>query len=245
MDNISLFDDLDLDALVEKKEPAKETKAKIQKAARAVAQEVVPQILDEVEVDLDDDLDDEEAVDDLDKLFAAEEAQKPQEDLGLFRSTTMFQLSEKKKVELNGFLVTLEKKDEGYIVSSKEGAKPVVVVSPDPLPLTEACEKAYAYILEIREKAPAPKAEGKKKKESPKPVAPKAPEEPPYSGPRTIRVWGRDLWVETDPKVTEKQIIEKIASDYGLPEFKEGKVLTALDKEHGILNVTLSFGKKG
>lgn len=71
------------------------------------------------------------------------------------------------------------------------------------------------------------------------------PKEPEYNGPRLVRVFGRDIYVEEDPKATNEQIRKKLVTEYNFPNFQKGKVFFDLDISTGTLEVLLKFQTKG
>ena len=87
----------------------------------------------------------------------------------------------------------------------------------------------------------------KKKKERKKKAVDKPKEEPKkkYEGPRHIKVYGEELWVEDDPNVTEEEIRQRIVNEFGFGEFRKDKTIFDLDEETGILDVAKQYQKKG
>ena len=87
----------------------------------------------------------------------------------------------------------------------------------------------------------------KKKKETKKKAVDKPKEEPKkkYEGPRHIKVYGEELWVEDDPNVTEEEIRQRIVNEFGFGEFRKDKTIFDLDEETGILDVAKQYQKKG
>lgn len=71
------------------------------------------------------------------------------------------------------------------------------------------------------------------------------PKEPEYNGPRLVRVFGRDIYIEEDPKVSNEKIRQKLVNEYNFPNFKKEKVFFDLDVSTGTLEVLLKFQSKG
>ena len=241
MDNINLFDDLDFDEPIQEapKKPAVEkkpepkvapTKEEITEAVKEVVQEIKPAMISS-----------------LNELFNTEEVEEDTEETldseDYLKSTTMEKLTKNMEVEIDGNKIVIEESEDGLysILLTEKGASEQISILEDLLSLEDAVIKATDHILSMTAK----KKPASKSKKSKAPTVAKKEEEPPYEGPRHIKVWGRELWTELDPKVTETQIVEKIARDFGLPEFREGKVMFDLDKVSGVLSVGLSFNKKG
>jgi len=84
------------------------------------------------------------------------------------------------------------------------------------------------------------------KKESTKKAPAKLaePETPKYTGPRSVRVYGQELWIETDNSVTLEDIRKRIVEDYQYPEFKADRTAMVIDEE-GIVTAHVKFQKKG
>ena len=86
----------------------------------------------------------------------------------------------------------------------------------------------------------------KKKKTKKKAVdKPKEETKKKYEGPRHIKVYGEELWVEDDPNVTEEEIRQRIVNEFGFGEFRKDKTIFDLDEETGILDVAKQYQKKG
>lgn len=84
------------------------------------------------------------------------------------------------------------------------------------------------------------------KKESTKKAPAKLdkPTTPKYTGPRTIKVYGQELWIETDNSVTLEDIRKRIVEDYQYKEFKADRTTMVMDEE-GIVTAHVQFQKKG
>lgn len=86
----------------------------------------------------------------------------------------------------------------------------------------------------------------KKKKAATKKASKPAPEpKKQYEGPRHIKVYGEELWIENDPKVTNEEIRQRIVDEFGFGEFRKDKTIFDLDEETGILDVAKQYQKKG
>ena len=68
---------------------------------------------------------------------------------------------------------------------------------------------------------------------------------PAYEGPRIIKVYGDELWVENDPTVTNEEIRQRIVDEFGYREFRKDKTIFDLDPATGILDIDKQFQKKG
>jgi hypothetical protein len=86
-------------------------------------------------------------------------------------------------------------------------------------------------------------SKGKSKKGVKKGI--KQEEEKPFEGPRPVVVYGQELWIENDPKITLEQIREKIVNDYQFPEFSKDRTSMTFDKDTGIVVPAIRFEKKG
>ena len=71
------------------------------------------------------------------------------------------------------------------------------------------------------------------------------PKAPAYEGPRIIKVYGDELWVENDPTVTNEEIRQRIVDEFGYREFRKDKTIFDLDPATGILDIDKQFQKKG
>ena len=71
------------------------------------------------------------------------------------------------------------------------------------------------------------------------------PKAPTYKGPRIIKVYGDELWVENDPTVTNEEIRQRIVDEFGYREFRKDKTIFDLDPATGILDIDKQFQKKG
>lgn len=85
------------------------------------------------------------------------------------------------------------------------------------------------------------KKKSKEKKSEPKVEKPKEV----YEGPRIIKVYGDELWIEQDPKVTNEEIRQRIVDEFGYREFRKEKTIFDLDPATGILDIDKLFQKKG
>lgn len=85
------------------------------------------------------------------------------------------------------------------------------------------------------------KKKSKEKKSEPKAEKPKEV----YTGPRIIKVYGDELWIEQDPNVTNEEIRQRIVDEFGYREFRKEKTIFDLDPATGILDIDKSFQKKG
>lgn len=94
-----------------------------------------------------------------------------------------------------------------------------------------------AFIGAVDEQTSKPKKEKKKAESNSK--------APAYEGPRIIKVYGDELWVENDPKVTNEEIRQRIVDEFGYREFRKDKTIFDLDPATGILDVDKQFQKKG
>lgn len=89
------------------------------------------------------------------------------------------------------------------------------------------------------------KVENNKKASKSKSEVKKEEKKSVYTGPRIVKVYGDELWVENDPNVTNEQIRERIVNEFGYGEFTKGKTLFDLDTNTGILDIGKQFQKKG
>ena len=228
MDNHKdLFDELEFegDAIEKTGEISEEsTKENITKAAKDVLEEIKPDL-----------------VKNLDELFEADDKndEKLLDDEDYLKKTMMESLLKTETFKLKDIEVSIMKQEDGKysVYASGKKKSELKLVHKDIEDHQEAAEKGTDHALKTLFK--------NKPSKTTKPATPPAPKKEPYKGPRLVKVWGRELFTETDPEVTEEQIVEKISRDFGLPEFRQGKVTFDLDEEHGILNVGLMFNKKG
>lgn len=98
----------------------------------------------------------------------------------------------------------------------------------------EAVNFAIDYLLENDPDKKPKKKTSKKKKE-----------EPIFNGPRTVRVFSRDIYIEDDINATFEDIRVKLVNEYDMPNFKKDKVSFDFDAASGILEVFLKFNQKG
>lgn len=82
------------------------------------------------------------------------------------------------------------------------------------------------------------KTSSTKTKVEPKPVE-------KFKGPRVIRVFGRDIYVELDEDASDEDIRIKLVNEHGFPNFSKDKVMYMFDESVGILEVALKFQMKG
>nr|DAV25216.1 MAG TPA: hypothetical protein [Caudoviricetes sp.] len=82
-----------------------------------------------------------------------------------------------------------------------------------------------------------PKKTSKKKSSKPK--------EPKYDGPRIIKVFGREIYIEEDTNAKFEDIRVKLVTEYNFPNFKKDKVFYDFDESTGTLEVLLKFQTKG
>lgn len=99
------------------------------------------------------------------------------------------------------------------------------------------------FIDEYKEETKEKAKKKTKKKDTKKKSKPKAKKK--YEGPRKIYVYGKLLWTEDDPEVTEEEIRQKIVKDYLHPEFGKDNTSFSLDEGTGILVPGIAFQKKG
>ena len=69
--------------------------------------------------------------------------------------------------------------------------------------------------------------------------------EPAYNGPRTVKVFGRDIYIEDDSSLKFEDIRQKLVNEYSFPNFKKEKVFYDFDESTGTLEVLLKFQTKG
>lgn len=114
----------------------------------------------------------------------------------------------------------------------------------NPNPFATPCDAinfTIDYLIEYDKDRNPDGTKSSKKKSSKK----AKPVEPEYNGPRLVRVFGRDIYIEEDPKVTNEEIRVKLETEYNFPNFKKGKVFFDLDISTGVLEVILKFQTKG
>lgn len=77
-------------------------------------------------------------------------------------------------------------------------------------------------------------------------VTPKTPVvEEKYEGPRTIRVYGSELFIESDLNVTLEEIRQRLVDEFKFVEFSKERTTMFLDKASGIVVPQPHFEKKG
>lgn len=69
--------------------------------------------------------------------------------------------------------------------------------------------------------------------------------EPKYDGPRTVKVFGREIYIEDDTDLKFDDIRQKLVDEYSFPNFKKDKVFYDFDESTGTLEVLLKFQTKG
>lgn len=65
------------------------------------------------------------------------------------------------------------------------------------------------------------------------------------TGPRIVKVYGEELWVEEDVNVTNEEIRQRIVNEFGYTEFNPEKTVFDYDSKAGVLDVGKIFNKKG
>lgn len=108
----------------------------------------------------------------------------------------------------------------------------------NPTPYANACDAinfAVDYLVEQDNKKVSTKSSKKKSK----------PKQPKYNGPRTVRVFSRDIYIEENIDATYEDIRVKLVTEYDLPNFKKDKVFFDFDESTGTLEVLLKFNTKG
>lgn len=117
--------------------------------------------------------------------------------------------------------------EQGYIVNN---TTPFICVH-------DAINFTIDHILEAREKSVVvPKSTSKKKKKE---------EEQSYEGPRTVRVFGRDIYIEEDHTLSHEEIRQKLVNEFNFPNFKKKTTMYDFDLSTGTLEVMLKFNTKG
>lgn len=84
---------------------------------------------------------------------------------------------------------------------------------------------------------PDKKAKGKAKA--------KKEEKKKYEGPRAVRVYGMELFVEPDPNVDLETIRKRIVEEFHYPEFSKERTEMSIDNETGIVVPLIKFEKRG
>lgn len=112
---------------------------------------------------------------------------------------------------------------------------------------TAACDAvhfAVNYLVEHENEIDTGNTE-EVKKTTKKSKKKKKEEEPKYEGPRTVKVFGREIFIEEDSNATNEDIRLKLVNDYGMHNFKPEKTLFDFDFSTGTLEVGLKFQTKG
>lgn len=71
------------------------------------------------------------------------------------------------------------------------------------------------------------------------------PSEPKFDGPRIIKVFGREIYIEDNTELKFDDIRQKLVDEYSFPNFKKEKVFYDFDESTGTLEVMLKFQTKG
>ena len=66
-----------------------------------------------------------------------------------------------------------------------------------------------------------------------------------FTGPRPVLVYGQEMFVELDPKVTLEAIRARIVNEFKFPEFSADRTNMSFDKTTGIIVPCIEFKKKG
>ena len=70
-----------------------------------------------------------------------------------------------------------------------------------------------------------------------------------FKGVRHVKVYGNEIFTETDPKITEEQIRRRLVKEHGFGELSKGitafELVPNKDKTEAFLVVGPSFKKKG
>lgn len=69
--------------------------------------------------------------------------------------------------------------------------------------------------------------------------------EKPYTGVRKVYVYGQELFIVEDPKVTNEQIRKRLVEEFKYPEFSAERTEFSLDKQSDVLVAGIKFQKKG
>lgn len=117
-------------------------------------------------------------------------------------------------------------------------------LNPNPfLTPCDAIEFAVEHLLEYDKDRNADGTVSKKK--STKKAKKEVVQEVKYDGPRTVKVFGREIYIEDDTDATYEDIRVKLVSEYNFPNFKKDKVFFDFDESTGTLEVLLKFQTKG
>lgn len=84
-----------------------------------------------------------------------------------------------------------------------------------------------------------------KKKRSAKTAEAKADTKPKYQGPRTIRVFGKDIYIEEDYTLSDEFIRAKLVEKYNMPNMTSSNTCFVQDDSTGIVDVFMKFNSKG
>lgn len=119
----------------------------------------------------------------------------------------------------------------------------------NPNPFFKPCDAInftidYLLNYSINRNSDGTKAEGPTKSTK-KTTKKAAPAEPKYDGPRTVKVFGREIYIEDDTNLTFDDIRQKLVDEYSFPNFKKNKVFFDFDESTGTLEVLLKFQTKG
>ena len=71
------------------------------------------------------------------------------------------------------------------------------------------------------------------------------PKEAEFTGPRIVIVYGQEMFIEEDPKVTLETIRARIVNEFKFPEFSKERTHMSFDKTTGIVVPAIEFKKKG
>lgn len=98
---------------------------------------------------------------------------------------------------------------------------------------------------EVSKKAENKKNKSKKKESKAKTEVKKEVKIEEYNGPKVVRVFGRDIYIEEDPNASSEDIRTKLVTEYNFPNFSKEKMLFDFDESTGVLEVGLKFNSKG
>ena len=99
--------------------------------------------------------------------------------------------------------------------------------------------------LGIKEEEKKAAKGGKKTKEKKEGEEDETPKEEAFTGPRPVIVYGQELFIEEDPKVTLETIRARIVNEFKFPEFSKERTHMSFDKTTGIIVPVIEFKKKG
>lgn len=119
----------------------------------------------------------------------------------------------------------------------------------NPNPFLKPCDAinfAIDYLVDysINRNSDGTKAEGATKSTK-KNTKKAASAEPKYDGPRIVKVFGREIYIEDDTDLKFDDIRQKLVDEYSFPNFKKEKVFYDFDESTGTLEVLLKFQTKG